>query len=205
MSYTPDGRLYAHKGQNGRPIKMLVGCEPSQGFAQAWLTRDRALDPWEPGWDGVRLSLHQSWAKELMARKLFITRGHNKGNREPRRYRTRICPDPEVGRRLAKANYLDQFIREYMARVQTDLKRELYWIGAGHYKPRKVPKDLDAAEIAAWSAKPDCHAHIAWRGVDTDGEAVYIEAPYVRRGFEFRARELLLEMFPVAQGARRAS
>jgi hypothetical protein len=205
MSYTPNGRLYAHKGQNGQPIKMLVGCDPSRGFALAWLERDRSLDHWEPGWDGTRLTLDQSWAKQLMARKLYITKGHNAGDREPRRYRARICPQAEVARRLAKSRYLDQFIREFMARVQADLHRELYWIGAGHFKPRRMPEALDAAEIAKWSTKPACHAHIAWRGVDTDGKAVFIEAPYVRRGFEYRARELLLEMFPVAQGARRAS
>jgi hypothetical protein len=203
-SYAANGRLYAHKGQNGRPIKMLVGSDPSPHFARRWLLRDRASDEWEPGWDGARLTLDQAWAKELMARKLSITKGHNQGNREPRRYRVRICPEFEVAQRLAKGPYLDQFIREYMVRVQADLKRELFWIGAGHYKPRRMPDSLDALERERWPKKPMCHGHLSWRGVDASGEAVYIEAPYVQRGLEHRARQLLMEMFPVAQGARHA-
>lgn len=189
------GRIVARKGPGGGHVQMISGSAPSAHFAQKWLSRDPSMDQYEPGFDGQKLTLQQAWCKQLMAKPLYIVKGDGAGDPEPRHFRMRINPDPKTAAKLAHGNNLNEFTKEFMNRVQKDLQREVIWIGAGHYKPEIDPKLLSEKQQAAWPKKPDCHTHFAFRGVDGEGKALFIEGQYWRKGLERRARGLLLEMF----------
>ena len=189
------GTVVARKGQDGGHVQMISGRDPSAQFARKWLSRDKSHDRSEPGFDGEKLTLQQAWCKKLMAKPLYIVKGDGAGDPEPRHYRMRLNPDPSAAAKLAKGDNLNQFIREYMNRVQNDLQREVIWIGAGHYKPKLNLRLLTDEQREAWPKKPASHAHFAFRGVDGEGRAMFIEGQYWRKGLERRARGLLLEMF----------
>lgn len=185
----------------GLPEMMAFTDEIPSDFAAKWLRRDRADDKVTPGYDGEKLPLSQAWCVELMRRRMAIQRGAGTGEREPRHYRLRICPEPSAAKWLAANDEMDNFMRELMRRVCEDHGRQLIWVGAAHYKPRISPAWKTDEE---WKRKAKCHAHFAFRGVDTDGRALFFEKKYVDRGFEHRARTLLHEMIGDGKAVRRA-
>lgn len=190
------------KGQDeGMPEMMAYTDDIPAEFAAKWLRRDREHDKESPGFDGEKLPLSQAWCVELMRRRMAISRGSGAGGKEPRHYRLRVCPEPSAAKWLAKNNEMDNFMREFMRRVCEDHNRQIIWIGAAHYKPKISPAWKTDEE---WKRKAKCHAHFAFRGVDTDGRALFFEKKYVERGFENRARTLLHEMIGDGKSVRRA-
>jgi hypothetical protein len=206
------------KGKDGRAAQMLTDMQrwevlmerELKHFARQWLTRARSNDLAEPGFDGRSLSFEQAWCKYLMKKRLTIRDGSWANRPEPRRYRIRVCPEPQVSTQLAHGDNLPSFMRELMRRIEGDLgagfperSRPLIWIGAGHYLPEHSPAWLSPEERVRWSEQSPCHAHFAVRGVDTAGRVLWFERPYVYSedltkrlsGLENRARGLLQEFF----------
>jgi hypothetical protein len=87
------------------------------------------------------------------------------------KHQFRIILSPEDGRELD----LDQFVREYLKRVEKDLGRKLNWVAVNHYNTDNP------------------HAHLVIRGVDTKGAEVRINREYVSNGLRHRAEDLATE------------
>ncbi|MBZ0261412.1 MAG: DUF3363 domain-containing protein [Hyphomicrobiales bacterium] len=92
------------------------------------------------------------------------------------RHQFRLIVSADDGAELAD---LKPFIRDLMAKVETDLGTKLDWIAVDHYN----------------TGHP--HTHIVIRGMDDRGNNLVIAKDYMSHGFRMRARELVtLELGP---------
>jgi len=92
------------------------------------------------------------------------------------RHQFRLIVSADDGAELAD---LKPFIRDLMAKVETDLGTKLDWVAVDHYN----------------TGHP--HTHIVIRGRDDRGDDLVISKDYMSHGFRMRARELLtLELGP---------
>lgn len=189
------------KGVDEGLPEMIASSTPDHSFAMKWLKADRETHKATAGWNGETLPLEQAWCVELMRRRMAITAGPGKGEREPRHYRLKVCPEPKAARWLAKHGVVHEFMRDVMARVERDHQRGIIWVGSAHYKPKLKPADREDDE---WKRKAKCHAHFAFRGIDTAGRALFFEKKYIDRGFEWNARQSLHDMMGAGKAVRRA-
>ena len=92
------------------------------------------------------------------------------------RHQFRLIVSADDGAELAD---LKPFIRDMMAKVETDLGTKLDWVGVDHFN----------------TGHP--HTHIIIRGRDDQGSDLVIAKDYMSHGFRMRARELAtLELGP---------
>ncbi len=92
------------------------------------------------------------------------------------RHQFRLIVSADDGAELAD---LKPFIRDMMAKVETDLGTKLDWVAVDHYN----------------TGHP--HTHIVIRGKDDRGNDLVIAKDYMSHGFRMRARELVtLELGP---------
>jgi type IV secretory pathway VirD2 relaxase len=90
---------------------------------------------------------------------------------EPRlgeRHQFRFIVSPEDGGDLD----LTAYARSLMSRVERDLGRRIEWAAVNHY-------DTDHP-----------HAHVVVRGVDLDGQQLFMQPAYIARGMRWSAQEL---------------
>ena len=80
----------------------------------------------------------------------------------------RVIVSPERGHELD----LTTFTRDLMRQVAEDLGTQLDWVGVNHY-------DTDHP-----------HTHVLLRGVDAEGQALYLAQHYLTEGLRARAQEL---------------
>jgi type IV secretory pathway VirD2 relaxase len=96
------------------------------------------------------------------------------------RHQFRIIVSPDDGAELAD---LKPFIRDFKAKVESDLETRLDWVAVDHYN----------------TGHP--HTHIIIRGKDDLGQDLIMTKDYVSHGLRMRARELLtLELGPEDEG-----
>jgi type IV secretory pathway VirD2 relaxase len=101
-------------------------------------------------------------------------------NCEGDRHQFRLIVSPDDGAELAD---LKPFIRDFMAKVESDLETKLDWIAVDHYN----------------TGHP--HTHIIVRGKDDTGQDLIMTKDYVSHGLRMRARELLtMELGPEEEG-----
>lgn len=101
-------------------------------------------------------------------------------NCEGDRHQFRLIVSPDDGAELAD---LRPFIRDFMAKVESDLETKLDWVAVDHYN----------------TGHP--HTHIIIRGVDDTGQDLIMTKDYVSHGLRMRARELLtMELGPEEEG-----
>jgi type IV secretory pathway VirD2 relaxase len=97
------------------------------------------------------------------------------------RHQFRIIVSPDDGAELAN---LKPFIRDFMAKVESDLETKLDWVAVDHYN----------------TGHP--HTHIIIRGKDDLGQDLIMTKDYVSHGLRMRARELLtMELGPEEEGS----
>jgi type IV secretory pathway VirD2 relaxase len=102
-------------------------------------------------------------------------------NCEGDRHQFRIIVSPDDGAELAD---LKPFIRDFMAKVESDLETKLDWVAVDHYN----------------TGHP--HTHIIIRGKDDLGQDLIMTKDYVSHGLRMRARELLtVELGPEEEGS----
>jgi type IV secretory pathway VirD2 relaxase len=102
-------------------------------------------------------------------------------NCEGDRHQFRLIVSPDDGAELAD---LKPFIRDFMAKVESDLETKLDWVAVDHYN----------------TGHP--HTHIIIRGVDDTGHDLIMTKDYVSHGLRMRARELLtMELGPEEEGS----
>lgn len=87
---------------------------------------------------------------------------------EGEKHQFRMIVAPEDGRELD----LTAYTREFMVRVEGDMKQRLIWAAVNHY-------DTDQP-----------HVHLIIRGVDRDGAEVRFQRAYLQRGLRHRAQDL---------------
>lgn len=90
---------------------------------------------------------------------------------EGEKHQFRMIIAPEDGSELD----LTEYVREFVARVERDVKQPLIWAAVNHY-------DTDQP-----------HAHLILRGVDRDGAEVRFQRAYIQRSLRHRAQELATE------------
>jgi type IV secretory pathway VirD2 relaxase len=90
---------------------------------------------------------------------------------EGEKHQFRMIIAPEDGAELD----LTVYMRDYMRRVERDMKQRLIWAAVNHF-------DTDQP-----------HAHLIVRGVDRDGAEVRFQRAYIQRGLRHRAQELATE------------
>ena len=96
------------------------------------------------------------------------------------RHQFRIIVSPDDGAELAE---LRPFIRDFMAKVESDLETKLDWVAVDHYN----------------TGHP--HTHIVIRGKDDLGDDLIMTKDYVSHGLRMRAREFLtMELGPEDEG-----
>jgi type IV secretory pathway VirD2 relaxase len=96
------------------------------------------------------------------------------------RHQFRIIVSPDDGAELAD---LKPFIRDFMAKVESDLETKLDWVAVDHCN----------------TGHP--HTHIIIRGKDEVGHDLIMTKDYVSHGLRVRARELLtMELGPEEEG-----
>jgi type IV secretory pathway VirD2 relaxase len=101
-------------------------------------------------------------------------------NCEGDRHQFRLIVSPDDGAELAD---LKPFIRDFMAKVESDLETKLDWVAVDHYN----------------TGHP--HTHIIIRGKDDTGQDLIMTKDYVSHGLRMRARELLtMELGPEEEG-----
>jgi type IV secretory pathway VirD2 relaxase len=101
-------------------------------------------------------------------------------NCEGDRHQFRLIVSPDDGAELAD---LKPFIRDFMAKVESDLETKLDWVAVDHYN----------------TGHP--HTHIIIRGKDDMGQDLIMTKDYVSHGLRMRARELLtMELGPEEEG-----
>lgn len=97
------------------------------------------------------------------------------------RHQFRLIVSADDGAELSD---LKPFIRDFMARVESDLETGLDWVAVDHYN----------------TGHP--HTHIIIRGKDDAGHDLIMAKDYVAHGLRMRARELLtLELGPEEEGS----
>lgn len=97
------------------------------------------------------------------------------------RHQFRLIVSPDDGAELSD---LKPFIRDFMAKVESDLETKLDWVAVDHYN----------------TGHP--HTHIVIRGKDDTGHDLIMAKDYVAHGLRMRARELLtLELGPEEEGS----
>jgi type IV secretory pathway VirD2 relaxase len=102
-------------------------------------------------------------------------------NCEGDRHQFRLIVSPDDGAELAD---LKPFIRDFMAKVESDLETKLDWVAVDHYN----------------TGHP--HTHIIIRGTDDTGQDLIMTKDYVSHGLRMRARELLtMELGPEEEGS----
>jgi type IV secretory pathway VirD2 relaxase len=102
-------------------------------------------------------------------------------NCEGDRHQFRLIVSPDDGAELAD---LKPFIRDFMAKVESDLETKLDWVAVDHYN----------------TGHP--HTHIIIRGIDDTGQDLIMTKDYVSHGLRMRARELLtMELGPEEEGS----
>jgi type IV secretory pathway VirD2 relaxase len=102
-------------------------------------------------------------------------------NCEGDRHQFRLIVSPDDGAELAE---LKPFIRDFMAKVESDLETKLDWVAVDHYN----------------TGHP--HTHIIIRGKDDIGQDLIMTKDYVSHGLRMRARELLtMELGPEEEGS----
>jgi type IV secretory pathway VirD2 relaxase len=102
-------------------------------------------------------------------------------NCEGDRHQFRLIVSPDDG---AELNDLKPFIRDFMAKVESDLETKLDWVAVDHYN----------------TGHP--HTHIIIRGIDDRGQDLIMTKDYVSHGLRMRARELLtMELGPEEEGS----
>jgi type IV secretory pathway VirD2 relaxase len=102
-------------------------------------------------------------------------------NCEGDRHQFRLIVSPDDGAELAD---LKPFIRDFMAKVESDLETKLDWVAVDHYN----------------TGHP--HTHIIIRGTDNTGQDLIMTKDYVSHGLRMRARELLtMELGPEEEGS----
>lgn len=90
---------------------------------------------------------------------------------EGEKHEFRMIVAPEDGSELD----LTAYMREFMARVERDMKQKLIWAAVNHY-------DTDQP-----------HIHLIIRGVDRNGAEVRFQRAYLQRGLRHRGQELATE------------
>jgi type IV secretory pathway VirD2 relaxase len=96
------------------------------------------------------------------------------------RHQFRLIVSPDDGAELAD---LKPFIRDFMAKVESDLETKLDWVAVDHYN----------------TGYP--HTHIIIRGKDDKDQDLIMTKDYVSHGLRLRARELLtIELGPEDEG-----
>jgi type IV secretory pathway VirD2 relaxase len=101
-------------------------------------------------------------------------------NCEGDRHQFRLIVSPDDGAELAD---LKPFIRDFMAKVESDLETKLDWVAVDHYN----------------TGHP--HTHIIIRGKDDRDQDLIMTKDYVSHGLRLRARELLtMELGPEDEG-----
>jgi type IV secretory pathway VirD2 relaxase len=102
-------------------------------------------------------------------------------NCEGDRHQFRLIVSPDDGAELAD---LKPFIRDFMAKVESDLETKLDWVAVDHYN----------------TGHP--HTHIIIRGKDDLGQDLIMTKDYVSHALRMRARELLtMELGPEEEGS----
>jgi type IV secretory pathway VirD2 relaxase len=97
------------------------------------------------------------------------------------RHQFRLIVSPDDGAELAE---LKPFIRDFMAKVESDLETKLDWVAVDHYN----------------TGHP--HTHIIIRGKDDVGQDLIMTKDYISHGLRMRARELLtMELGPEEEGS----
>ncbi len=97
------------------------------------------------------------------------------------RHQFRLIVSADDGAELSD---LKPFIRDFIARVESDLETRLDWVAVDHYN----------------TGHP--HTHIVIRGKDDTGHDLIMAKDYVSHGLRMRARELLtLELGPEEEGS----
>ncbi|MDP8997677.1 MAG: DUF3363 domain-containing protein [Pseudomonadota bacterium] len=97
-------------------------------------------------------------------------------NCEGDRHQFRLIVSPDDATELAE---LKPFVRDFMAKVESDLETKLDWVAVDHYN----------------TGHP--HTHIIIRGKDDTGHDLIMTRDYVTHGLRQRARELLtMELGP---------
>jgi type IV secretory pathway VirD2 relaxase len=97
------------------------------------------------------------------------------------RHQFRIIVSPDDAAELAN---LRPFIRDFMAKVESDLETKLDWVAVDHYN----------------TGHP--HTHIIILGKDDLGQDLIMTKDYVSHGLRMRARELLtMELGPEEEGS----
>ncbi len=84
------------------------------------------------------------------------------------RHQFRLIVSPEQSHELE----LEDYVRDYMDRVQTDVGQPLQWAAVTHYNTDQP------------------HAHVILRGRDALGEDLYINSDYLNKGLRHRAEEV---------------
>ena len=101
-------------------------------------------------------------------------------NCEGDRHQFRLIVSPDDG---AELDDLKPFIRDFMAKVESDLETKLDWVAVDHYN----------------TGHP--HTHIIIRGKDDKDQDLIMTKDYVSHGLRLRARELLtMELGPEDEG-----
>jgi type IV secretory pathway VirD2 relaxase len=96
------------------------------------------------------------------------------------RHQFRLIVSPDDGAELSD---LKPFIRDFMAKVESDLETKLDWVAVDHYN----------------TGHP--HTHIIIRGKDDKNQDLIMTKDYVSHGLRLRARELLtMELGPEEEG-----
>jgi type IV secretory pathway VirD2 relaxase len=97
------------------------------------------------------------------------------------RHQFRLIVSPDDGAELAD---LKPFIRDFMAKVESDLETKLDWVAVDHYN----------------TGHP--HTHIIIQGKDDVGQDLIMTKDYVSHGLRMRARELItMELGPEEEGS----
>lgn len=165
------------KGSDGKLPSMFPPTDDvPKDFKTKWMLRDKSVDVEQIGFDGKRWPLQQAWCVDVMRRPLVD---------EPRHFRLMVAPEPKAGTQLSPDDMRD-FGRELMNRVSDDIGRQILWVGAAHFNTDEP------------------HLHFGIRGMDELAEPVYFHQRYIKRGFEWRARELLAETVGSRKEVRRA-
>lgn len=87
---------------------------------------------------------------------------------EDDRHQFRVILSPEFGDDLD----LDEYARDVMKQVESDLDSELDWVAVNHFNTDNP------------------HVHLVIRGVDAKGDDLVINRDYITHGFRGRAREV---------------
>lgn len=164
------------KGEDGTLPTMFTAADhdPPKAFRDAWLRRDRSIDPEQIGWDGQRWPIQQAWCAEILRQRLVD---------EPRHYRLMVSPAEKWGKQVD----MQEFAQRLMTHVETDLRRRFYWVASAHYNTDRPHihvgiRGMDREHAPVFFPKPYVKSGIMWRGQAVLAEMIAEQKAVKRAG-----------------------